>query len=286
MKVREPAVAGSFYSGSPRRLREQIRECFLGHLGPGALPEITPEGEGRIIGLVSPHAGYMYSGPVATHGFYHLALDQIPKSIVLLGPNHTGLGTPVAMVAKGSWKTPLGIIDIDAELARKIGEESDVIEEDESAHIMEHSIEVQLPFLQFVYGTDFKFVPICMRHQSFKESFELGEALARVLAEKQAVIIATTDFTHYETQAQAEYKDKRALEAILGLDPGGLEDAVRKLRISMCGPGPVMAMLIAAKKLNAVEAKLLSYQTSGDITGDYEAVVGYASVKVSGSTRR
>lgn len=278
--VREPVVAGSFYRASPEGLAKQIEDCFLSPLGPGKLAEVNPSGPGKIIGLVSPHAGYIYSGPVAAHGFYHLAQDQVPETVVILGPNHSGFGSPVAICSPGVWDTPLGGVEIDEELLAEIEALPNIISMDDSAHRTEHSIEVQLPFLQYLYRTKFQFVPICMLDQTFQASLAVGEDLAQVLAGREAVIIASTDFTHYESQKQAEQKDRQALEAIVRLKPEELARVVGELRISMCGSGPVMAMLVAATKLGAKNTEILAYHTSGDVTSDYEAVVGYASVAV------
>jgi len=280
---RKPAVAGSFYMASPEGLRKQIEECFLSPFGPGKIPQINPVGPSRIIGLVSPHAGYIYSGPVAAHGFYHLAQDRVPETVIILGPNHSGYGNPVAICSSGVWDTPLGSLEIDEELLVEIERSSEIISIDDLAHRMEHSIEVQLPFLRYIYGARCQFIPICMLDQNLETSLAVGETLAKVLAEREAVIIASTDFTHYEPQKQAEHKDKQALQAIVSLKPKELVRVVESLRISMCGSGPVMAMLAAATKLGAREGQILAYHTSGEITGEYEAVVGYASVALKKS---
>jgi AmmeMemoRadiSam system protein B len=280
MPLRKPVVAGSFYEKGEKELKEQIEECFLHRLGPGKLPKVEPQGKRKILGLVSPHAGYMYSGPPAAQGFYHLAQDGIPEIIVILGPNHRGVGTEVALFAQGSWETPLGKVKINEEIAGKIAESSEVIEVDETAHLGEHSLEVQVPFLQYIYGSNFSLLPICMMSQDIGTVQKLGETLAQVLSGENAVIIASTDFTHREPQEAAQRKDKEALEEILNLNPQGLLKVVNQSRISMCGPGPVATMLTAAKTLGAEKAELLKYSTSGDIIGDYSGVVGYASVKV------
>ncbi len=287
MLLRKPAVAGSFYERREKDLKEQIEECFLHRLGPGKLPTLPgsreqaqPKGKRRILGLVSPHAGYMYSGPPAAQGFFHLSRDIIPETVVILGPNHRGVGAGVALSAQGSWETPLGKVKIDEELAGEIVKSPDVIEADEAAHLGEHSLEVQVPFLQYIYQTNFSLLPICMMSQDIETVQKLGELLARVLSEKNAVIIASTDFTHYEAQKAAQKKDREALEEILALNPQGLLKVVSQSHISMCGPGPVATMLTTAKILGAEKAELLKYSTSGDILGDYSGVVGYASVKI------
>jgi hypothetical protein len=270
-----------FYAGTAEALRAQIEECFTHKLGPGKLPKVAERKLQTIVGLVCPHAGYMYSGPVAAHAYYHLAADGKPDIVVLFGPNHTGHGSALALMLEGVWRTPLGDVEIDTFAANLILEESGIIDVDDSAHAFEHSIEVQLPFLQYLYGSAFKFVPICFRMQDLQSSREVGVAVAKALADKNALVIASTDMTHYEPQKTAEQKDKAAIEAALELDAERLYLTVETHHISMCGYGPTIAAITAAKALNAKESKLLCYKTSGDITGDYFSVVGYASIMFS-----
>ena len=278
MKIRRPTQAGAFYAGSQQSLREQIESCFRHELGPGSLPTVADKKLQNIVGLVCPHAGYMYSGPVAAHGYYHLAQDGKPDIVVILGPNHTGNGSALAAMREGAWRTPLGDVEIDTATADLITHASSIIDVDDSAHAFEHSVEVQLPFLQYLYGSSFKFVPICFLMQDLESSREVGSALAKALIGKNAVIIASTDMTHYEPQRSTEKKDKAAIEAVLKLDEQQLYSTVEGFNISMCGPGPTTALVAAAKALGAKKAELLCYKTSGDITGDYSAVVGYASI--------
>jgi len=278
LKIRRPTQAGTFYAGSQQSLRAQIEECFKHELGPGALPTVADKNLQRIVGLVSPHAGYMYSGPVAAHGYHRLAADGKPDVVVLFGPNHTGSGSALAVMRDGIWRTPLGDVEIDTATADSILRVSGIIDVDDSAHAFEHSIEVQLPFLQFLYGSAFKFVPICFLMQGLQSSREVGSAVAEALEGRNAVVIASTDMTHYEPQKMAEKKDKAAIEAILKLDEEGLFSTVEAYNISMCGYGPTIAAVTAAKALGAKKAELLCYKTSGDIVGDYSAVVGYASL--------
>jgi AmmeMemoRadiSam system protein B len=220
----------------------------------------------------------MYSGPVAAHGYHYLALDGKPDTVVIFGPNHTGAGSGLAIMREGTWHTPLGEAMIDSTVADTIVKQSDIIDVDESAHMQEHSIEVQLPWLQFLYGSSFKFVPICFMMQDFESSREVGIATAKALKDKNALVIASTDMTHYESQMMAQIKDKPVLEAAQRLDEKGLYSAVEKSQVSMCGYGPVIAAIAAAKELGAETGKLLCYKTSGDVVGDYSAVVGYASL--------
>lgn len=280
MATRRPWVAGSFYPADPDRLRSSIEGCFTHKLGPG-LPHETKSTERNIISVICPHAGYIYSGPVAAHSYYHIAAEARPESVVVLGPNHTGLGSPIAMVESGSWQTPLGRIEVDNELADAIFEASGLIDVDDVAHVREHSIEVQLPFLQYIYGNDMRFVPICMGLQDLESSREVGLAVAKAAEGRNILIIASTDLNHFESQSIANKKNALVIESILSLDEAALQKNVRMNHISMCGYGPVSAVIVASKSLGASDAKLLSYHTSGDITGDHTSVVGYASVKIT-----
>lgn len=278
VKVRRPCQAGAFYEGHAESLRRQIENCFLHELGPGKIPEIVKAGPRQVIGLVCPHAGYMFSGPVAAHAYYKLAFDGKPDVMVIFGPNHTGYGSALAVMNEGLWRTPLGDVEVDGETANQIVHESRIVDVDDSAHRFEHSIEVQLPFLQYLYGSEFKIVPICFLMQDLSSAKEIGQAIAKVLAEKNTVIIASSDMTHYEPQEIAAKKDKLALEAVEAMDETKFNSIIEAHRISACGYGPIAALITAAKNLGAKEAKLLCYKTSGDIIGDYSSVVGYAAV--------
>lgn len=278
MKARPPAFAGSWYAGTPQELRKQIGACFTHKLGPGNLPKVAKEGPRKILGLVSPHAGYMYSGPIAAHGYYRLAADGKPNVTVILSPNHTGRGSALATMKEGVWRTPLGDVEIDTPVAEKILQESRVIDIDEKAHAFEHSIELQLPFLQYLYGSSFRFVPICFLMQDLESSREVGKAIAAALSQENAVVIASTDMTHYEPHENAKRKDEMIIEAATRLDEEEYYSLVESYGISTCGYGPVVAAITAAKKLGGEKGQLLCYKTSGDITGDYSAVVGYASI--------
>jgi AmmeMemoRadiSam system protein B len=278
VKIRRAAYAGMFYEGQTESLRDQIEGCFNHKLGPGALPKIADGNLKDTIGLVCPHAGYMYSGPVAAHSYHYLARDGRPDLVVIFGPNHTGSGSGLAIMREGAWRTPLGEVEIDSTVADNIVEGSNIIDVDEAAHMREHSIEVQLPWLQFLYGSRFKFVPICFLMQDLESSREVGIAVAKAVKGKNALVIASTDMTHYEPQKTAETQDKTVLAAASKLDEKGLYSTVESLQVSMCGYGPVVAAITAAKDLGAKTGKLLCYKTSGDVVGDYSAVVGYASL--------
>ncbi len=278
MKVRPPAFAGSWYAGTPDRLRSQIEEAFTRKLGPGSLPIVVKDGPRSVVGLVCPHAGYMYSGHVAAHGYYQLAKDGKPDVVVIFSPNHTGRGSALAVMNEGVWRTPLGDVEIDTETADEILQGSQIIDVDEMAHAYEHSIELQLPFLQYLYGSDFKFVPVTFMMQDLESSREVGKATAKALSGKNALVIASTDMSHYEPQARAEKKDRIALEAAVKLDEEQYYSIIESHAVSSCGYGPTIAAITASKELGAKKAKLLCYRTSGDVTGDYSGVVGYASI--------
>jgi len=207
-----------------------------------------------------------------------LALDGKPDTVVILGPNHTGYGSALSVANGGVWRTPLGDVEVDAEVADALVKETRLLDVDELAHRYEHSIEVQLPFLQFLYGNEFRFVPVCFQLQDFASAEEVGFALAEVLADRNAVVIASSDFTHYESHASASRKDKAALKAVEEMDAKRFLSVVEAENVTACGYGPIAAVITAAKGLLAKESRLLSYRTSGDITGDKSSVVGYAAV--------
>ncbi len=278
MKVRPAAFAGSWYAGTPERLRSQIERSFINKLGPGRLPVVVENGPRNLIGLVCPHAGYKYSGPVAAHGYFQLAKDGKPDVIVIFSPNHTGRGSAIALMREGVWRTPLGDVKIDTDTADNILQRSQIVDIDWTAHAYEHSIELQLPFLQYLYGSDFKFVPLTFMMQDLISSREVGKVTAEALSGKNALVIASTDMSHYEPQAKAEKKDRIALEAAVKMDEEQYHRIIESYAVSSCGYGPTIAAITASKELGAKKAKLLAYGTSGDVTGDYSGVVGYASI--------
>ena len=277
MKRRLPAQAGTFYPDTEGALRTQIQQSFLHPLGPGAIPTIPGTRNQNLLGLIVPHAGYRYSGPVAAHSYYLLASAGIFESIIILGPNHTGIGSGVSTMTEGEWSTPLGDVPIDTDLAQEIVDSSHLVDVEDEAHRNEHSIEVQLPFLQFIYPRRFKFVPICMMLQDLQTSIEVGEAIAKAAENHRAIVLASSDWTHYEPQEQAQSKDKQAIEEALQMNEKKFQEIIEERSVSACGYGPVTAMIHAAKLRGAKSGNLLSYQTSGDVTGDKSAVVGYAA---------
>jgi len=277
VKKRPPAQSGTFYPDTEGALRTQIQQSFLHPLGPGAIPTIPGTRNQNLLGLIVPHAGYRYSGPVAAHSYYRLASAGIFESIIILGPNHTGLGSGVSTMTEGEWSTPLGDVPIDTDLAQEIVDTSHLVDVEDEAHRNEHSIEVQLPFLQFIYPRRFKFVPICMMLQDLQTSIEVGEALAKAAENHRAIVLASSDWTHYEPHEQAQSKDKQAIEEALQMNEKKFQEIIEERSVSACGYGPVTAMIHAAKLRGAKSGNLLSYQTSGDVTGDKSAVVGYAA---------
>ncbi len=269
--MRNPSVAGQFYHSQEDMLREQIEGCFLHPLGPGELP-LHENRERDVIGAVVPHAGYAYSGPEAAHVYHALARQQKPSVVILLGPNHTGMGSAIA-VSKETWRTPLGEVEVDCEVADRLWKKCGIIDLDEDAHRYEHSIEVQLPFLQYIYG-EFKFVPISIGLQDYETSLELADCIAI----RDALILASSDFTHYEPKSVAFQKDNEAIKHLLAMDEKKFIQAVYDRDISACGYGPIATCLAASKRLGATRGMLLKYGSSGDITGDDSSVVAYAAM--------
>lgn len=278
MKVRKPCVADAFYAGSKSKLTEQITECFTHRFGPGQVPRPIDHGPRKIVGIITPHAGYAYSGPVAANGYSMLAADGMPDVFVILGPNHTGYGSGVSIVTEGGWETPLGVAPVDGAFAKQIQKASSIIDIDEEAHAFEHSIEVQLPFIQFLFKDAVKFVPICMMMQDLRTSREVAKVIVEQSESRDVVIVASSDFTHYEPHDAAVRKDETAIEAITRLDDGALNELGESSKVTMCGYGPITTLIAAAKLIGGVRAELLTHKTSGDITGDKSAVVGYSSL--------
>jgi hypothetical protein len=279
-------VAGYFYSGRREALLSDLRGCFLHELGPGRVPEVAADGPGLVEALVSPHAGYMFSGPAAAHGYAALAEDGVPGTVVILGPSHSVAARTAAVSLVSAWRTPLGDVPVDVELGEALVAATRLVVADEYPHMEEHSLEVQVPFLQFVYGDRVpRICPICTRaHPSdpldrlTRDVEELGGVFARILEGRRAVIVASSDFSHRVTHTHAQRQDKLALAEIMALDPAGLLSAVQQHHISTCGPIPVAIALACCRASGPHTVELLKYCTSGDITGDRGEVVGYASV--------
>ena len=265
--LRRPAVAGRFYSADPRRLAEQVDAL----LATSAEPE-------RATMLVAPHAGYVYSGAVAGAAY---ARVSVPRRVVVLCPNHTGRGARRSVWPSGAWQLPGGAVPVDAELARLLVAEAHLTP-DHAAHLGEHAIEVHLPFLR-ARRADVSVVPVCLGGLSLAECHEVGHGLARAIRETpdDVLLIASTDMSHYIAAEEARRLDSLALERVLSLDPDGLYEVVTRHDISMCGYIPTTVALVASLELGAKSAKLVRYANSGDVSGDFSAVVGYAGVVVS-----
>ena len=275
---RAPAVAGLFYPSSADELNQLIELSFKERrFGPGDLPPSKELRRRRIYGIVSPHAGYIYSGAVAANGYYETSSMNFDR-VVMIGPNHYGIGTGLATVRDGIWETPLGQVEIDTELASRISENSGILDFDDLAHSRDHCLEVQLPFLQYIKKNQFKVVPIIMIIQDKDTASEIGESIADSTRTHNALLIASSDFTHYEPNSAAHRKDRELIEAILSLDTSIFYTTLERLNVSACGYGAIASIMTAAKALGATKGELLRYATSGDIVGDTNNVVGYASI--------
>ncbi|MCS7228314.1 MAG: AmmeMemoRadiSam system protein B [Endomicrobia bacterium] len=268
---REAKFAGSWY---PDKLEEAKKY----------LPCISEEQKIEVISCICPHAGWMYSGKVAGAVY---SLIKPADIYILVGPNHTGFGENISIYPSGQWQTPFGKIQVNSELVELIVKNSEFVKKDTKAHENEHSLEVQLPFLQFISPADFTIVPITVRIEDYHMCKDLGAAISvaikeykKVYKNKKIVIISSTDMTHYESQSYAQKLDFLAIEQILKLSPKELYDTVLSYGITMCGVFPTVSTLVASKLLNANNAKLVKYQTSGDVTGEYDSVVGYAGIVI------
>ncbi|MEW6587909.1 MAG: MEMO1 family protein [Thermoproteota archaeon] len=275
MKIRTAAVAGMFYPREKNQLIQSIEDSILSDFGVGG-----KEYKEKIVGAVCPHAGYMYSGPVATHSFSAIANQDFELAIIL-GPNHWGIGCEIATMKDCQWESPLGNVEVDSDAARKINELSKLIEIDFFSHTREHSIEVQVPMLQHFYKKQFKILPIALNNQEYEFALEVGNAVAKLAQEKKSIIIGSSDFTHYEENEYAHSQDKALIEPILEMDVDKFYKILRDRRVTACGYGAIASTMVACKKLGAEKGRLLQYATSGDVTGDKSSVVGYASIVFS-----
>lgn len=272
--MRFPAVAGTFYPSRKSELEALLAECFAKEAGMPALGD-----DAGLVAVVSPHAGYVYSGWVAAFAFREVARAfQKPPTFVVAGPNHTGIGAPVA-VSQADWQTPLGVARNDLELGRAIMESSaGLMACDESAHEFEHSVEVQIPFLQYLYG-EVKIVPICMGRQDLAAAKAVAEAVAKAKGElkRDVLFIASSDFTHFESADSAAAKDQYAIAKLEKLDAEGFEKARERRNASICGHGPISSAIYYSRLAGCRKAELLKYANSGDVTGDSNQVVAYAA---------
>lgn len=265
---RKPSVAGYFYPHDSGALRDMIE----GMLDPQADKK-------KAISVISPHAGYVYSGKVAGSVFSSITL---PENFVILGPNHQDVSTGISIMRQGVWETPLGDVSINTTLAGLIMKQSGILKENAKSHSQEHSLEVQIPFIQYLKG-NISFVPISIAYfATYDDLVELGKAIAEAIREygQNVLIVASTDMSHYVSQEVAKEKDFLAIKKILDLDARGLYEIVKRENISMCGFKPTTATIIASNELKAKKAELIKYQTSGDVSGDFLKVVGYAGIRI------
>lgn len=274
MQIRTPAVAGMFYPGEKNELKQSIKESFLHKFGPGKIPPSNTKK--KIYGIICPHAGYMYSGPIACQSFYAISSD-LPELFFIIGPNHWGIGRNVATMKNSKWQTPLGEVEVDSEIAEEISKSASIIEIDNFSHSREHSLEVQIPILQEI-ATNFKIVPIALIDQSKDVAYEVGLAMAKIAKKKKTIILGSSDFTHYESNEFAHEQDTALIEPILRLDVDEFYHVLHKRDVTACGYGAIASTMIACKELGATKGELLKYATSGDITGETSSVVGYGSI--------
>jgi AmmeMemoRadiSam system protein B len=277
---RKPSVSGIFYSSNKEQLVGELKGCFANKIfGPGRLP---PSDEVRkIYGIVSPHAGYLYSGGVAANGYYSISSSKF-NNVILVGPNHYGLGSSVATTMNGIWESPIGDVMVNPQVAKDIASRATSMDFDEFAHSRDHCLEVQIPFL--LYTTEkFGIVPIILTNQEEYLARELGSAISDTVNEwiskgEEFMLIASSDFTHYESNSEAHRKDSQLIKSILSLDISAFYYTLREYNVSACGYGAIATVMVAAKNLGATRGELIRYATSGDVTGDKSSVVGYSSI--------
>ncbi|MGD8238554.1 MAG: AmmeMemoRadiSam system protein B [Armatimonadota bacterium] len=274
------ALAGLWYEGSERALQRELAGCFQHRLGPGELPPEPTEGtDRRTLGLVSPHAGVAYSGPAAAHGYLRIAREGVPEVVVVIGPSHQRPCN--ATIASGSFQTPLGPATIHGDVAARLLAECDELQEAPRAIEGEQSIELQLPFLKYIYRERLSWVPVMLADQSYELAARLGEAVARVLDGMDAVIVGSSDLSHEHSERTVADHDPLVIEQVLALDAQELIRVRRQHSVTMCGYGAVAVMLAAAKALGATTAEQLGYYTSADIAGAHGYVVGYLSAAIT-----
>ncbi len=273
MQIRTPAVAGMFYPGEKNKLTELIQDCFTHPFGPGEKQE---KKETKIFGVICPHAGYVYSGPIACNSIRSISSES-PELFIIVGPNHWGIGRSVATMKDCTWETPLGSVEVDSESAEEISKISQFIESDFFSHTREHSLEVQIPILQQTFS-NFKILPISLINQSKEVAHDVGLAMAKICKKKNCMVIGSSDFTHYEPNDFAHEQDMALIEPILEMNVEKFYDVLQKRNVTACGYGAIASTMIACKELGATKGELLRYATSGDVTGDTSSVVGYGSI--------
>ena len=275
MQIRTPAVAGMFYPGESNELKKEIQQCFLHDFGPGGEP--PTESKEKIFGAICPHAGYMYSGPIACHSFFAISSNPV-ELVILIGPNHWGLGCNIASMKEGIWETPLGQVEVDDKAATELVNLSKKVELDFFSHTKEHSLEVQIPLLQKTFQNKFKILPIILINQGIEVAKEIGIATSKIAKKTNTMIVGSSDLTHYEQNDFAHEQDTALIEPILNLDLEQFYKVLEERKVSACGYGAIASTMVACKELGSTKGKLLKYATSGDITGDKNSVVGYSSI--------
>ena len=275
--IRKPAVAGYFYPAEERELRLLIEELFSCEDGPRGKEEELGKWK-KISGVVSPHAGYIYSGVVACWSFYSLSLASPVDTIVIIGPNHRGVGRKVAVSDAQWWETPLGQVAVDEEAVEFLISHYPLFSLDSRAHHLEHSVEVQIPFLQYFLPYPFQILPVVVGDQTLTVALQISQALQELSQIRQIAVVASSDFSHYEPARIAQVKDSHALSCIVALQTEEFYQVIRREEISICGPAGIAALMDYHKSRSPQEGKLLFYSHSGKVTGDYREVVGYASL--------
>ena len=273
--IRKPVVAGQFYPDNKEDLKDMIKHCFEHKYGPGYQ---NIESNEKIFGIICPHAGYVYSGPTACHSYKSIS-SQNPELVIIIGPNHFGVGKNAATMIDAKWLTPLGLVKIDSDAARDVAEISNVIEIDNYSHSRDHSLEVQVPMLQSVFSNKFQILPIILLAQDLETARDVGNAVSEVAKKRNSIIVASSDFTHYEENSFAHLQDKALIEPILEIDVERFYHVLKEKRVTACGYGAIASTMIACKNLGATRGELLSYATSGDVSGDTDSVVGYGAIK-------
>ena len=278
MFVRRPAVAGQFYPADPHELSSLVDSCYTHRLGPGKSPP-APRRSSDLVAVVSPHAGYVYSGPVAAHSYLHVSSMAAPELLVVVAPNHYGIGSGVSTFKEGEWETPLGRLRVDARAAARLADVCDLVAFDPEAHRLEHSLEVQLPFLQRIYGDSVPLLPVSLVFQDADTAKALAAGLAKVIGGRRAVLIASSDLTHYEPAEQARKKDTALIQQVLAMDLEGFYSTLERLGVTACGYGAIATVMETARSLGLAKAELLKYASSGDTSGDNLQVVGYGALR-------
>jgi hypothetical protein len=274
--IRKPVVSGSFYPENPDELVQMIQNCFMHKFGPNSKP--PKKSQEKIFGVICPHAGYMYSGPIASHSYYEISSQGFDLAVII-GPNHWTIGSKIATMSAAKWQTPLGISEVDSEASDHLINMTDNIEQDYFSHSKDHSLEVQIPFLQEIFSNDLKILPIIMAKQDIDTAIEVGNAISEIAKSKKIMIIGSSDFTHYEENDFAHKQDMSLIEPVLQMDVNKFYEILSEKKISACGYGAIAATMIACKNLGSKKGELLAYATSGDVVGNKESVVGYGSIK-------